>query len=218
MEKSQSPDFQQHYKLKHKFPKLFLLRFFNNWTVNFSLTGIKAMREMFQKQGRKDVPKVGIVITDGISKDPEKTAQQSLITKTSGVTIFAVGVSQLIDKIELISIASGADKVLSISTFDQLKSVVSTLVKEVCPTTTTSTTTTTTSTTTTTTTPAPTTTTSTTTSTTTPTTTTTMMTTTADWGKYSLLVAIFKLKMEIGNMSYFTLWYHIHPIITKTSD
>ncbi|XP_052064771.1 protein PIF-like [Mytilus californianus] len=145
--------------------------------------GIKAMREMFQKQGRKEVPKVGIVITDGISKDPEKTAKQSLITKTSGVTIFAVGVSQLIDKIELNSIASSADKVLSISTFDQLKSVVSTLVKEVCPTTTTSTTTTTTTTTitTTTTTPPPTTTTSTTTSTTTPATTTTMMTTTADW-------------------------------------
>jgi hypothetical protein len=41
------------------------------------------------------------VITDGISKDPEKTAKQAVITRNSGVTIFAVGVSQLIDKEEL---------------------------------------------------------------------------------------------------------------------
>ncbi|XP_061172939.1 protein PIF-like [Saccostrea echinata] len=104
--------------------------------------GIKSLRKMFSSQGRPGVPRVGVVITDGISKNPRDTAKESALARSEGIKLYAVGVSDLIAENELKSIASNGTRVLSVSSFDQLKLVFSSLVVQVCPTTTTSTTTT----------------------------------------------------------------------------
>lgn len=53
--------------------------------TNTSL-GIAKARGMFRKKGRKNVPWVCIVITDGNSKEPAKTANESLVTRNDGNT------------------------------------------------------------------------------------------------------------------------------------
>ena len=102
--------------------------------------GIKEMNLMFTTKGRKGVPKVGIVITDGISKDPASTAKQAAFAKAKEVNMYAVGIAQHIDMTELKIIASSSDNVISYQRFDQLKSGIVSLMKQVCPNTTTTTT------------------------------------------------------------------------------
>ena len=102
--------------------------------------GIKEMNSMFNSKGRKGVSKVGIVITDGISKDPASTAKQAALAKAKRVNMYAVGIAQHIDMAELKSIASSSDNVMSYQRFDQLKSGIVSLMKQVCPNTTTTTT------------------------------------------------------------------------------
>ena len=102
--------------------------------------GIKEMNLMFTTKGRKGVPKVGIVITDGISKDPDSTAKQAALAKAKEVNMYAVGIAQHIDIAELKSIASSSNNVISYQRFDQLKSGIVSLMKQVCPNTTTTTT------------------------------------------------------------------------------
>ena len=102
--------------------------------------GIKEMNSMFTRKGRKGVPKVGIVITDGISKDPASTAKQAAFAKAKEVNMYAVGIAQHIDMVELKSIASSSNNVISYQRFDQLKSGIVSLMKQVCPNTTTTTT------------------------------------------------------------------------------
>ncbi|KAL5006241.1 hypothetical protein ScPMuIL_015047 [Solemya velum] len=110
--------------------------------TNTSL-GIKTMTEMFLTQGRPNVPTVGIVITDGISKNPDETAREAAIARALGINMFAVGVTNLIDMNELQSIASSDNQVLSVANFNELAKSMGSLVMLVCPTTTTTTTTTT---------------------------------------------------------------------------
>lgn len=96
------------------------------------LQGIKSLRKMFSQQGRPGVPRVGVVITDGISKNPRDTAKESELARSEGVKLYAVGVSDLIAENELKSIASNGTRVLSVTSFDQLKLVFSSLVVQVC--------------------------------------------------------------------------------------
>ena len=124
--------------------------------------GIREMTMMFAQQGRKGVQKAGIVITDGISKDTKKTIAAAAKAKSKNIKMFSVGITKHIDMDELKSIASSADNVILLTNFGELKTVMASLIKRICPvitTTTTTTTSTTTMETTTTTTPAETTTT-----------------------------------------------------------
>ena len=98
--------------------------------------GIKQMNLMFAEQGRKGIPKVGIVITDGISKQPNLTAEEAATAKDKNINMYAVGVTKNIDMTELKSISSSDEKAISIETFDQLKAEIVPLMKQVCPTTT----------------------------------------------------------------------------------
>lgn len=86
---------------------------------------------MFSTQGRPGVPRVGVIITDGMSKNPRDTAKESELARTEGIKLYAVGVSNLIAENELKSIASNGTRVLSVSSFDQLKHVFSSLVVQV---------------------------------------------------------------------------------------
>lgn len=95
--------------------------------------GIKTMTEMFLKQGRRNVPTLGIVITDGISKNPSMTAREAAIARAAGINMFVVGITNLIDIDELRAIASSDDQVLSITSFNELANAMRSLVMLVCP-------------------------------------------------------------------------------------
>ncbi|KAK3102854.1 hypothetical protein FSP39_014448, partial [Pinctada imbricata] len=97
--------------------------------------GIETMKELFQASPRPGVPKVGIVVTDGISKNTTETVIQANLTKDLGINMFSVGVSQLIDMPELIGIASSERQVLTVDSFDALARNIEELVLLVCPTT-----------------------------------------------------------------------------------
>ncbi|XP_062621271.1 sushi, von Willebrand factor type A, EGF and pentraxin domain-containing protein 1-like isoform X4 [Saccostrea cucullata] len=83
--------------------------------------------------GRKDVPVVGVVLTDGISKDEAKTRQAAKALKDMGVTMYAIGVTDIKNKKELNDIASGSEKVITFQSFSELAEKLESLVKLVCP-------------------------------------------------------------------------------------
>ena len=96
--------------------------------------GIHEMNLMFSKQGRHGVPKVGIVITDGISKQPKRTANQAAIAKANNINMYAVGITKFIDMTELKNIASSDENAILYERFDQVKTGIVSLMKHVCPT------------------------------------------------------------------------------------
>ncbi|XP_060590417.1 sushi, von Willebrand factor type A, EGF and pentraxin domain-containing protein 1-like [Ruditapes philippinarum] len=95
--------------------------------------GIETAIQLFQKNGRKNVPWTCIVITDGLSKNPPATAEMAAAAKAAGINMFAVGISSFIEQTELEAIASNPKQVLMLKTFDQLRMSLSKLMKVVCP-------------------------------------------------------------------------------------
>ncbi|KAL3842414.1 hypothetical protein ACJMK2_020432, partial [Sinanodonta woodiana] len=94
---------------------------------------IKTMRAMFQSYGRPDTPWTGIVITDGISKDPKLTMEEAQKAREEGISLIAVGVTTLIDSVELLNIAGVESRVLKLESFDELKDALAGLAKTICP-------------------------------------------------------------------------------------
>lgn len=94
--------------------------------------GIEKMRKLFEV-ARIDVPLIGIVVTDGISKHPKKTARQAALAKEFGVNMYSVGVTYLTDLEELEDIASEKSQVLTVESFDMLARNLEAIVKLVCP-------------------------------------------------------------------------------------
>ncbi|XP_052799564.1 sushi, von Willebrand factor type A, EGF and pentraxin domain-containing protein 1-like [Mya arenaria] len=98
--------------------------------------GIEKMIELFKDPvhgGRKDVPWICIVITDGQSKFPQRTFKQAENAKSLGINMFTVGISHFIDENELKKIATTPNQVLTLNTFDQLLVSLQSLMKVVCP-------------------------------------------------------------------------------------
>ena len=62
-----------------------------------------------------------IVVTDGLSADPDLTRQESKLTHAAGVTVFAVGVGPSYNLTELQTIASKADDRHVFTAIDFLK-------------------------------------------------------------------------------------------------
>ena len=55
----------------------------------------KMRTEMFSaSRARSDVPRIGIVITDGESEDMEKTRVEAAAARGEGITLFAIGVGR----------------------------------------------------------------------------------------------------------------------------
>ena len=97
--------------------------------------GIETMTKLFKQKWRENVPKVGIVVTDGISKNRTKTLRQARTLKRMGVKMFSVGVglANFIDYDELNGVASNKDQVLMVDSFDELAKNIIKLVKLICP-------------------------------------------------------------------------------------
>lgn len=74
--------------------------------------------------GRPDADKVVILLTDGLSRNPNDTARQAAKARESGITIFAIGIGSGADKKELHDIASRPESkyVLMVQKFEKLRS------------------------------------------------------------------------------------------------
>lgn len=95
--------------------------------------GIEEMIEMFRKDKRDGVPMAGVVVTDGISKEKDKTQLQSKIARDLGINMFSVGVGRYTEEEELKGIASAPNQAIKVESFDELLKILSKLVQLVCP-------------------------------------------------------------------------------------
>ena len=94
--------------------------------------GIKHMRDMFKHYGRPNVPWVAVVITDGISKNFDATAMEAQLAQEMGISMFAVGVTNKINRQELVAIADTPKQVLLLNAFQELQTRLSHMMKTIC--------------------------------------------------------------------------------------
>ncbi|CAH1791714.1 unnamed protein product [Owenia fusiformis] len=81
-----------------------------------------------------DVPRIAVVITDGISSDRKKTVLEAKQLHQKGVTVFAIGVGANINKKELEAIASDPDEqyVYTVDNYDALDTIKNMLAMKAC--------------------------------------------------------------------------------------
>lgn len=70
--------------------------------------GVQKMTAMLLS-GRSDAPKMGVVITDGISLEPSATHNAALQAMTEGIDMYSVGIGEFVDKLELQGLSSGPE-------------------------------------------------------------------------------------------------------------
>lgn len=97
---------------------------------------LHALRRHFfsEEHARQSVVKIAVVITDGLSKDPEATAQQAQLAREAGIHIFAIGVGQAVDMQELLNIASTPQReyTFAVNDYTALKSIKKLLAMKTC--------------------------------------------------------------------------------------
>ncbi|KAH9509509.1 hypothetical protein Btru_046066 [Bulinus truncatus] len=81
---------------------------------------------------RPNVGKIAVVITDGNSNEPARTATAAQALKQSGVTTIAVGVGSNIAQSELQAIASSPSNVFNVNDFTVLDAIKKNLVQTAC--------------------------------------------------------------------------------------
>jgi len=97
--------------------------------------GIWRMMEMFKESKRpnSDVPKIGIVITDGKSTtDNTSTVPYAMDAKKAGILMVAVGIGNQTDYKELQGIASNDSLILEVSNFNELDKIKGSLKEAAC--------------------------------------------------------------------------------------
>ncbi|KAL4222708.1 hypothetical protein ACF0H5_018749 [Mactra antiquata] len=101
-------------------------------------SALRRMREdgFFHSESelRKDVARIAIVLTDGLSLTPDVTAREAEMLRKLGVQVFSVGIGQGIDKRELTDIASKpTDKyLLHVDNFGALSTIKLKLAARTC--------------------------------------------------------------------------------------
>ncbi|BFZ15866.1 hypothetical protein BsWGS_18905 [Bradybaena similaris] len=89
--------------------------------------------DMFNRTGRNStVPKVLMVITDGMSTDAKKTIVAATLAKSLGIKIFSIGVTNATSRDELTSISSPGTQVFITKDFTTLESVLNNATNRVC--------------------------------------------------------------------------------------
>ena len=85
-------------------------------------------------RSRPNVAHIMVVITDGVSSNPEVTQREAEAAKKAGIYVFAVGVGQSVDAMELKGIASSpTDRFMfSVSSFHALRTVKDILAIRTC--------------------------------------------------------------------------------------
>ncbi|XP_029654155.1 collagen alpha-4(VI) chain-like, partial [Octopus sinensis] len=93
---------------------------------------IKYAHGIIFKDARPDIKKIAIVITDGQSTAPNKTAEQAMKMRKEGILIFAIGVGKDASKKELLTITGRNDYVFMVDKYSLLKTVRTELRKLTC--------------------------------------------------------------------------------------
>lgn len=96
--------------------------------------GLKLLREAIANQRRSDATKIGILITDGQSKNLSATLRESSMARADGITLLTVAVGPYTDGWELKDIASepSSNNCLAVSDFDNLKTIQNNLLQAIC--------------------------------------------------------------------------------------
>ena len=92
--------------------------------------GILKMSELLL-YGRPNVPKLGVVVTDGQSLEPYLTRSTARAAMDAGIDMFSVGIGDQIDRNELKSLASAPNMSITFDNFDKL--TLADIGKEICP-------------------------------------------------------------------------------------
>ena len=92
--------------------------------------GIETLRTILNS-GRPDAPKMGVVITDGKSLDPNATRDAAESAIADGIAMFSIGIGGMINLEELKGIASGPEDSVTFGDFDGLS--LDDVAKEICP-------------------------------------------------------------------------------------
>ena len=92
--------------------------------------GILKMSELLL-YGRPNVPKLGVVVTDGQSLEPTLTRATARAAMDAGVDMYSVGIGDQIDKSELQGLASAPNMSITFDNFDKL--TLADIGKEICP-------------------------------------------------------------------------------------
>jgi len=97
---------------------------------------IQFVRQRFQNAAlaRDGAKQMMVVVTDGLSQQPQLTARAAQAARDQGVLMFAVGVGPNVDQTELKDIASKPDTdfVLSVDDFQALEGVTALLTRKTC--------------------------------------------------------------------------------------
>ncbi|KAI8783081.1 collagen alpha-6(VI) chain, partial [Biomphalaria glabrata] len=102
--------------------------------ATYTNKGIKYMRERQLSNAvvRPGVTRIGLVITDGESHEPDLTAAEAKLARDSGIVMFAVGVGSNITDKELFNIAGDHSRVNHVNNFDNLNNIIQSLIRKTC--------------------------------------------------------------------------------------
>lgn len=83
---------------------------------------------------RPGVPKIGIVLTDGLSNNPERTKEEAYLAREEGIIMFVVGIGWGVDESELGAIGSEPKEnfILQIDDFFSLSTIKDKLAIKAC--------------------------------------------------------------------------------------
>lgn len=84
------------------------------------------------KGSRPDVPKIAIVLTDGLSNKPTDTATEARLLKNSGVLLLSIGIGNSVNKQELETIASLPQDVFQVIDFSVLDTIQQQVANKTC--------------------------------------------------------------------------------------
>ncbi|KAK6191895.1 hypothetical protein SNE40_003474 [Patella caerulea] len=90
------------------------------------------MNKIFSREEKPGVPKVGIVITDGISKNKTATIAEARLSELQGIHMFAVSTNDDVDRSELEAIATSKNRVLTVDQLPEMCPHLKTLLTK-CP-------------------------------------------------------------------------------------
>lgn len=96
--------------------------------------GLKLVREAMAISKRPGANKIGILLTDGRSKDLPATLRESSMARADGIALLTVAVGPYTDDCELKDIASepSSKNCLAVSDFNFLKTIQNNLLQAIC--------------------------------------------------------------------------------------
>lgn len=86
----------------------------------------------FGGMSRPNVPKFLVLMTDGISTHRNITTSEASLLKKKGVHVIVVAIGQLLNRRELLAIASTPQDVITVTSFAKLKRIVVVTKEKVC--------------------------------------------------------------------------------------